>query len=732
MERLVTNRLTWYIEKHNLMSRVQSGFRRNCSTIDQIARLHDTIVKRLNTRGHVLAVFLDMEKAFDMVWRKGLMIKLKRVGINGHMFRWIDTFMSDRTIQVRVGSTLSDTVILENGTAQGAMISPSAFISMIDDLPNSVTTADTSLFADDGMLFVEGKSVQSIGKTTRNMQTALTQVHTWCDEWGFKLSSDKSVAVMFSLKQSPPPRLTIDGRTVKIQESARFLGMIFDQRLTWREHIEYVTGVSRKRLNLMRAISGQTWGCNMSTLRTVYLALVRSKIAYGAAVYGSAQSEVLLQSLDDIQNRALRICCGAMKSTSIAAMQVMCNVMPLALHRLAQQTRFAIKVKATHGHVAKSMFKAHWSDKYEIRRNLVFGNRLSMAVKTLTFFQSKPELEKITTGPKWADIPPWLARLPETDTELTTAISKHRAPGILASLAREKIDAYRSSHQVHVYTDASRSPAGHVGIGCVYSGVTAETASYHFEEHHRVTDDVSVFAGELAAVGTAVSRVAELARTQGWRTFAVFSDSLSTIECFRRGRCVSRPNLFDSVVTEYNRTDATVTLVWVPSHIGIPGNEQADRTAAKGTEKDHTDMMIGLELRESYSLADSYITEKWQSQWSAATTGRLYHRLQPRVRSSIGPMLPGRRLDVMARRLRLGRCSVNAILHSLKCHDTGLCDTCSVPETIQHFLLECTGTVAAAVRDTCADLGVPPYIDSVLGNAAILTVIAENSKSRRL
>jgi len=88
----------------------------------------------------------------------------------------LDAFLSDRTIQVRVGSTLSDTVVLENGTAQGAMISPSAFISMIDDLPEHVMTADTSLFANDGMLFVEGKSVSSLGKMARDMQTALNNV----------------------------------------------------------------------------------------------------------------------------------------------------------------------------------------------------------------------------------------------------------------------------------------------------------------------------------------------------------------------------------------------------------------------------------------------------------------------------------------------------------------------------------------------------------------------------
>jgi len=240
MERMVANRLTWYIEKHGLMSSVQSGFRRHRSTIDQIARLHDTIVKRLNTKGHVLAVFLDMEKAFDMVWRKGLMIKLKRLDINGPMFQWMDAFLSDRTIQVRVGSTLSDTVVLENGTAQGAMISPRAFISMIDDLPENVKTADTSLFADDGMLFVEGKNVSSLGKTARDMQTALNNVHLWCETWGFKLSSDKSVAVMFAQIAPPTPTLLIDGRVVQFQKSARFLGLTFDHQLKWRPHIELV------------------------------------------------------------------------------------------------------------------------------------------------------------------------------------------------------------------------------------------------------------------------------------------------------------------------------------------------------------------------------------------------------------------------------------------------------------------------------------------------------------
>jgi len=109
----------------------------------------------------VLAVFVDFEKAFDMVWRNGLIMKLKSLGINGRMFGWIADF-THRTLQVRVHSALSVVYVSENGTSQGSMISPSMFISMIDDLPSSLQYTDTSLFADDSALFKAGRNINQL------------------------------------------------------------------------------------------------------------------------------------------------------------------------------------------------------------------------------------------------------------------------------------------------------------------------------------------------------------------------------------------------------------------------------------------------------------------------------------------------------------------------------------------------------------------------------------------
>jgi len=96
-----------FLERHNVLTNVQTGFRKNRSTIDQIIRLQDTINRSLRNHSHTLGVFLDFEKAFDMMWRSGFMIKLKKYGINSHMYDWIKEFLFDRTIQVRVGNALS-------------------------------------------------------------------------------------------------------------------------------------------------------------------------------------------------------------------------------------------------------------------------------------------------------------------------------------------------------------------------------------------------------------------------------------------------------------------------------------------------------------------------------------------------------------------------------------------------------------------------------------------------
>src|SRR5678816_1080793 len=106
MEKMVANRLQWYLEKNNLITKNQSGFRKHKSTIDQILKLQDSIFKKLKNKEDVLAIFIDFERAYDMLHVPTLLKKLLNMGINGNIYNWLQNFLSNRTFQVKVGASL--------------------------------------------------------------------------------------------------------------------------------------------------------------------------------------------------------------------------------------------------------------------------------------------------------------------------------------------------------------------------------------------------------------------------------------------------------------------------------------------------------------------------------------------------------------------------------------------------------------------------------------------------
>ena len=178
---------------------------------------------------------------------------------------------------------------------------------MINDLTDSLSDVQTSLFADDSCVFKCGKDLKSI---TKKVQDNLNEISNWCDQWGFKISVEKNDCSCVYTQQ-----------TRQNENSAKFLGLTFDSKLSWSAHIKYIEDKCKKRLNLMRAVSGNTWGASKKTLLTIYRALIRSVIDYGAIAYNTA-TESVKHRLDIIQQKAQRIACGSFCTTAASALQV--------------------------------------------------------------------------------------------------------------------------------------------------------------------------------------------------------------------------------------------------------------------------------------------------------------------------------------------------------------------------------------------------------------------------
>ena len=157
-ERMVNNRLIWYLESKNLLSNRQFGFRKNRSTLDPLLMLSREISNAFASQNQVVGVFFDLEKAYDTTWRGGILKQLASWGIGGHMFSFIQDFLSDRYLKVRVGSELSSPYLQEEGVPQGSVLSVTLFAIAINSLMSHIPPGIQ------GSLFVDDFAIRSVPK----------------------------------------------------------------------------------------------------------------------------------------------------------------------------------------------------------------------------------------------------------------------------------------------------------------------------------------------------------------------------------------------------------------------------------------------------------------------------------------------------------------------------------------------------------------------------------------
>ena len=156
---------------------------------------------------------------------------MKQLGLRGNVLKFVEDFLQDRSIQVRVGAAMSSTYFLNNGTPQVSVLSPLLFIIMINDLPQSSNGVKHALFADDSSMWKFGPNLPAL---SRDVQRYLTETATFFEEWCFKISINKTVAILFSGSKHIPTDviLKINDVAIKFEKTVKFLGVIFDQGLT--------------------------------------------------------------------------------------------------------------------------------------------------------------------------------------------------------------------------------------------------------------------------------------------------------------------------------------------------------------------------------------------------------------------------------------------------------------------------------------------------------------------
>ena len=309
-EKCVFKYLHNYLVSHNLISKVQSGFTPGDSAVFQLADLYNTFAKAIDDGKEVRVVFCDISKAFDRVWHRGLLFKLRRLGLSGSLLNWFTSYLDNRYQRVAVEGSLSDILRVKAGVPQGSILGPLLFLVYINDIVDEIGT-NIRLFADDTSLYM---IVEDPNSAADLMNVDLSKIHTWAKQWLVNFNPNKTEELLISRKQTRvdhPPLFMNDVQISRVDQH-KHLGLIFNEQCTWHNHIHEITSKAWKRVNILRSLKFQL---DRLSLQILYFSYIRPILEYGDIVWDNCFNYEK-EEIEKIQIEAGRIVTGATKSCS--------------------------------------------------------------------------------------------------------------------------------------------------------------------------------------------------------------------------------------------------------------------------------------------------------------------------------------------------------------------------------------------------------------------------------
>jgi hypothetical protein len=233
-EKIIANKLINFLSKNNLISEKQFGFIKKRSTTTQLISLSEDWHRALKNKQNIDCIYLDIQKAFDSVPHDLLLYKIHKIGIRGKLYNWIKDFLTGRSFTVKINDKSSKSYPIKSGVPQGSVLGPILFTIYINDLPDDLpNNIKLKLFADDAKLYYIHNNTNN---SENDLQIAINRISTWAKKWGLQFAIKKTF-VMYLGSKNKKIEYYLNGQKINPTESIRDLGIIFDDKLEFDQHI---------------------------------------------------------------------------------------------------------------------------------------------------------------------------------------------------------------------------------------------------------------------------------------------------------------------------------------------------------------------------------------------------------------------------------------------------------------------------------------------------------------
>jgi len=299
-EKLLLKRLKPLIEARHLIPDHQFGFRNKHSTIEQVHQVTNVISKAFEEKKYCCGVFLDVAQAFDKVWHKGLLIKL-REQLPHTWCALLESYLTERQFRVVHEEAITSWKNTLAGVPQGSVLGPILYLLYTADIPTNGNSM-TAMFADDTAILATSSNQQT---ATENVQASINHISNWTRKWKIKINKDKSMHVNYTLRKTENLRILLDDTSIPQKDSVKYLGMHLDSRLNWKHHVRQKKLQIQEKMRKLYWLVGRRSTLDLTSKRLLYIAIIKPIWTYGIQLWGCA-SKSNIEVIQRCQNIALR------------------------------------------------------------------------------------------------------------------------------------------------------------------------------------------------------------------------------------------------------------------------------------------------------------------------------------------------------------------------------------------------------------------------------------------
>ncbi|XP_058811030.1 uncharacterized protein LOC131675918 [Topomyia yanbarensis] len=611
--------------------------------------------------------------AYDSVDTNLLLQILARDGIPDKLLSWLYQYLRSRQVFL---ATEEGTVQMElsEGLPQGCPLSPILFnlyTANLHDLSND--ECELVQFADDFAVIAKGKTME---EATKRLNEFLPKLTRRLEMLNLKLSVAKSAVIPFTNKNIDHLRVNVRGERLEIVNTHRYLGYTLDRSLRHRKHIEAIRNAAGKKLTLLKLLGRKTGRANPETLIKVGNAIIRSRMEYGASVFGNA-APANIGILQTLQNSYVRYAMGYLRTTPV-------NVLLADSGQLPMRQRIEALTKKE---LIRSIFFKTPNQKFicsTLSREISNGSYFTqVAEKHVDLLYQVHPAEKNNQ---------WRRRM-QYFGMIDIGKIVHRSLGegqykkgnvssdVWNKLFKETMENDYKGYN-RIFTDASKNSFG-VAIA-VYDEKDGEVLTEKINGNFTITN------AEILAIQHAV----EMCKNKGYSKTVILTDSRSACETLTKDKAVAENYIIWEIFKELQSMPRSyVRIQWIPSHQEIQGNEIADRAAVARTH-DKQSFFNGITMSDAIILSRKEIWDEWERRYKAESMkkGKWHFTICETPCKTIWAKhltLNTEQVKIM-NRIRSGHTLTKERRAQWGLEMDDLCNLCEEVEDLKHLLYHCS------------------------------------------